>query len=73
MTDRVNALTVVLEHDIRDDDIAPLVSALKHLKGVLSVDQHVTNLEDHIAETRARHELGKKLFEVLHPSKKQGE
>lgn len=37
MTDRVNTLTVILEHPIRDDDVEPLMDAIRSHRGVLDV------------------------------------
>ena len=37
MTDRYNALIVVLEGNVRDDDAEPLLAAIRQLCGVLSV------------------------------------
>lgn len=71
MTDRINALTVVLDHDIRIDDVEPLVEAIKQLRHVQSVDPRVAEVSDHIAFARARTELSTKLWEVLHPKEEQ--
>lgn len=68
MTDRFNTLTVVLVQDIREDDCEKLLSAISQLRGVLSVNGNVANLESYMAEERARHDLGKKLLEVVYPS-----
>lgn len=65
MTDRINAITVVLEHDIRDDDAEPLLQAIRQLRGVLTVTPHVANLEGHLATERAKCELMDKLWSVL--------
>ncbi len=70
MTDRFNALTVVLETDIRDDDAEALIAAIRQLRGVLSVSGNIANPSDYIAQQRARHELCDKLWHVLYP--KQG-
>jgi len=67
MTDRIHSLTVVLEKDMRDDDCESLISAIRMLRNVLSVEPHVTDFGDHTARERARCELGEKLWEVLHP------
>ncbi len=67
MSERVNALTIVLENDVGEEQIEPLISALKQLRGVISVEPHVARMEDHIALVRVRQELSKKLFEVLYP------
>ncbi len=65
MTDRLNALTVVLEVDIRDDDAEPLIAAIRMLRGVQSVEPRVADSRDHIAYMRARTDIGGKLFDVL--------
>lgn len=67
MTDRFNALTVVLDHDIRDDDAEPLIAAIMQLRGVLSVAGNVSDLSAHLAHERARRELGEQLWRVLYP------
>jgi hypothetical protein len=69
MTDRYNALTVVLEKDIRDDDAEVLLAAIRQLRGVLSVSGNVAEPIDYIAQQRARHELGEKLWHVLYPKR----
>jgi hypothetical protein len=48
MTDRYNALTVVLEHDIRDDDAEAVANAIRQLRRVLSVSGNVADMGDHI-------------------------
>ena len=67
MTDRINSLTIVLEKDVRDDDVEALISAVMQLRNVLSVEKNVTNVSDVVARQRARQELGKKLLDVLYP------
>ena len=67
MTDRYNALTVVLEQDIRDDDAEALLSAIRQLRGVLSVRGNVADLGDHLAQARAQQNISKKLWDVLYP------
>lgn len=65
MTDRINALTVVLSRDTREDDVEGLVQAIEHFRGVQSVERHVAKLEDHIAYSRARAELRERLYTAL--------
>lgn len=65
MTDRINALTVCLEQNIREDDIEPLLAAIRQLRGVLDVQPHVADMESYVAEQRARQELRDKLWELL--------
>jgi hypothetical protein len=67
MTDRYHSLTVVLEHDIRDDDAQPLIEAIKMMKGVLGVAGEVSDSGNYVAEMRVKSELSKKLWEVLYP------
>lgn len=71
MTDRYHSLTVVLEKDIRDDDAESLLTAIKMIKGVMSVEPFISDVESHMAETRARRELGNKIWEVLYPKNDQ--
>jgi len=66
MTARYNALTVVLEKDIRDDDAEPLMNAIRMLRGVADVSGNVASIESYTAEVRARSELVKKLFDVVY-------
>lgn len=65
MTDRVHSLTLILDRDIREDDIESLVQALYHLKHVIQVDKNVSNIESHMAEGRAKWELRRQLVQVM--------
>lgn len=67
MTDRYNALTVVLEQDMRDDDAEALLSAIRQLRGVLSVTGNVADMDSYISDARAKHDLGRKLWSVIYP------
>jgi len=67
MTDRFHSLTVVLEKDIRSDDAEGLIQAIRHMRGVISVSGNVSDIVHYMAQERARHELGKKLLEILYP------
>lgn len=71
MTDRINAFIVILNHDIREDDAEDTITALKQIKGVLSVQPHVADFSDAIAQDRVRMELTEKLWRVLHPKEKE--
>ena len=68
MTDRINALTVVLDRDYRDDDVECIVNAIKMVKGVQSVTMNVSDYTDLVAQERALEVLRHKLREVLWPS-----
>lgn len=70
MTDRIKGVIVTLDQDYREDDVEKIVSAIYQIKGVRSVKSLVSNLEQHIAEERVRHEIGQKLMAVLYPPTK---
>ena len=67
MSDRIGALTVVLKHDIRDDYAKGLIDAIMYMRGVLSVQPHVADVSDHIAQVRVRTQLLAKLMDELSP------
>jgi len=54
MTDRIQALIVALDADIRDDDIQPLITAIQQMRGVLSVTTDTVLPGDYVARERAR-------------------
>ena len=64
MTDKYNALTVILDHDIRSDDAKALINAILQIRGVSSVKGHVADINAVLALDRARSELKQKLREV---------
>ena len=65
MTDRISALFVVLEREIREDDIEPLIAAISQLRGVAKVKKHVKDPGEYVAQTLARIEIQKKLWNAL--------
>lgn len=65
MTDRYNALTVVLEQDIRDDDAEPLIEAIKMLKGVVDVQGNVPSVDSFVAQSRVDQKWRNHLVELL--------
>jgi len=65
MTDRVNALVVTLEQDIRIDDVQLLIDAIKMMRFVADVSPNVTDMQDHIAYIRARSDIEGKLYNAL--------
>ncbi len=70
MTDRFHSITVVLDQDVRSDDAEGLIAAICNLRGVLSAAGNVADLDSHMAEQRAKHDLGAKLFKVIYPDHK---
>ena len=69
MTDRIKGYVVTLDRDYRTDDVEEIRNALLMVKGVLSVEPSVAQLDDHMNRQRVRLELHEKLFNVLRDSK----
>jgi ACT domain-containing protein len=65
MTDRVYALTVVLEKDIQDDDVEQTIQAIKQIKGVLDVTSKIVDIQFYASQLRVRVDLESKLWKVL--------
>ena len=65
MTDRINALTVVLEKDMRHDDVVGLLHAIRSLRGVVAVERNIASVDAFVAYERARAQLTERLWEVL--------
>jgi hypothetical protein len=63
MTKTYKAFVVTLKEDIREDDAESLITALKMLKGVISVVPAETTNADTVAETRVKMEIRGKLLE----------
>lgn len=70
MTDRCNSLLVVLDRDVREDDIESTIEAIKHIKGVIAVKMRVADMTEYLAIERARQELGQKILRVIYPKEK---
>lgn len=65
MTDRLVALTVILDGQIRDDDAGPLIDAIRQLRGVLDVQPVVGDINAAWALENARSELRRKIWDAL--------
>lgn len=66
MTDRIRALTVALETDVRTDDVQALVSAISQLRGVLTVATETpVSPNDYVTEQRIRRDYYLRLQDVL--------
>ena len=65
MTDRHAGYIVTLGRDTREDDAEPVLEAIRMIKGVISVEPIVSNIEVHLAESRVRRELMDKIIEVF--------
>ena len=57
MTDRLKGLYVAFETDIRDDDAAEIIAAIKQLRGVGNVVSEVSSPDDWMARQHVRHEI----------------
>lgn len=65
MTDRIKSLTVVLENNLRSDDAEPILEAIRMIRGVVSVDAHVADLEHHAARQQVLQEITSKVLDAL--------
>lgn len=66
MSDRVHAITVVLEAGVREDDAAPILDAIRQIRGVESVTAApVDALDLHIATSRVRSAISARLWNAL--------
>ncbi len=66
MTDRISSFLVTLDHDIREDDVETIASAVSMVKGVLNVDWNVSDdWEQSVGETRERAKIRKVLLDLL--------
>jgi hypothetical protein len=65
MTDRVHALTVILDHDVRVDDVEALEGAILQLRGVRAVERHISNAALATAQLRTVQEVTGKLRAVI--------
>lgn len=66
MTDRIRHLTVILDRDYRDDDVEPIVEAIKQLRGVSAVTEHVVKADQVIARMTVCSQLYNKTIEAVH-------
>ncbi|MCY1741181.1 hypothetical protein [Ensifer sp. SL37] len=65
MTDRHSGYFVTLETDIREDDASEILSAIRMIKGVLTVDPHIGNPSDQIAIARVKREMSEKIISIV--------
>jgi hypothetical protein len=65
VTDRVGAITVILEKDWRADDVQAVINALKMIRGVADAMPEVTSVTDAIARVRVRREMIDKIFGAI--------
>ena len=65
MTDRVKAFTVILDHDIRIDDIEYVQNALRVIQGVTKVEPIIADGSEFITEGKVKMEIADKLYKFI--------
>ena len=66
MTDRVCALTVILDHDVRTDDVEDLVKAIGQMRNVAQVPTEISEpFAEATARIRSANELSEQFREIL--------
>lgn len=65
MTDRINAFVVVLARDIRDDDVEATQNAIMQIKGVISVENNISDVSDIVAASREKQKVTEKLYALI--------
>lgn len=65
MTDRFNALLVILDKDIREDDAQCLIQAIEQFRNVRKVTGNIANIQQSISQARVRGELINGILKIL--------
>ena len=65
MTDRHAGYIVTLAQDIREDDAKAVITALRMVKGVMSVEPVVADIQYHMAEQRINREWTDRLYAMI--------
>jgi hypothetical protein len=65
MTDRHAGYIITLAQDVREDDAKEILTALRMIKGVLSVEPIIADFDLHMAQERVRSEYRTKLIEFI--------
>lgn len=66
MTDRIRTLSVLLEKDLREDDVRAIVDAIKMVRCVETVELgEAVQFDDHIARGTAQRLLGEQVWELI--------
>ena len=65
MTDRYNALVVVLDREMRSDDAEATINAIGMIKGVLSVTPNIVDIGSYTAEMHAKRILEGKILDIF--------
>lgn len=66
MTDRIQALTVILDHDMRDDDVQELITAIKCMRHVGNVvTTNPVDIDTIVARTRIYTDIRAKIIGAI--------
>lgn len=66
MVNRINALVITLEKNVREDDIQDTITAIKCIKNVLGVEINISApMQEHVTKERFKAELGEKFWNLL--------
>jgi hypothetical protein len=65
MTDTIKSLTVVLERDIREDDVQLTMSAISQIRNVLAVSSNPVTTDDYVNRQVIKRELTTKIYNAL--------
>ena len=71
MTDRYEGFVITLRNQIREDDAEATINAIKQIKGVVSVEPVIGNVDIQLAKTQARSELIDLFYKVFYPTNKE--
>lgn len=64
MSEKIKGFVVALDENYREEDVNNIITAIKQLKGVLSVKENVVNANDYINTVRITNNVRKKLYEI---------
>ena len=70
MTTRVKGLVVTLATNVREDDLEPIVTAIRQLRNVAAVEPVPADVGDSIVRERLLASLQTRLFEVIDECRK---
>lgn len=65
MSNKINAITVVLEDDVSEEYAEHIMNAILMLKKVIKVEANVADFTDYVAKAHAINDLKLKLVGVL--------
>lgn len=69
MTDRYAGFVVSLREDIREDDAAAVVAAIRQLRGVVAVEPVISSPQEQITRARVDNDWRAKLYDLIKDSR----